>query len=99
MRVREKQPRKIVSTKLEDLRNYKPLFPFVHQRIVFNYFLSMKENWTSSRVISLRQFYNQNNTKIRCMYKMMFNPSKTKHRPLYLKNHPVPRCKHFSSRL
>ena len=28
-----------------------------------------------------------------------FNPLKTKCRPLYLKTHSVPRCKHFSSRL
>ena len=27
------------------------------------------------------------------------NPLKTKRRPLYLKTHSVPRCKHFSSRL
>ena len=27
------------------------------------------------------------------------NPLKTKRRPLYLKTQPVPRCKHFSSRL
>jgi len=29
----------------------------------------------------------------------MFNPLKTKRRPLYLKPQSVPRCKHFSSRL
>jgi len=29
----------------------------------------------------------------------MFNPLKTKRRPLYLKAQSVPRCKHFSSRL
>jgi len=34
MRDREKQPRKIASTKLEELCNYKPHFPFLHQRIV-----------------------------------------------------------------
>ena len=27
------------------------------------------------------------------------NPLKTKRRPLYLKTHSVPRCKHFSPRL
>jgi len=27
------------------------------------------------------------------------NPLKTKRRPLYLKTHSVPRCKHFSSQL
>jgi len=29
----------------------------------------------------------------------LFNPLKTKRRPLYLKTQSVPRCKHFSSRL
>jgi hypothetical protein len=29
----------------------------------------------------------------------MLIPLKTKRRPLYLKTHSVPRCKHFSSRL
>ena len=29
----------------------------------------------------------------------LFNPLKTKRRPLYLKPQSVPRCKHFSSRL
>jgi len=30
---------------------------------------------------------------------ILFNPLKTKRRPLYLKTQSVPRCKHFSSRL
>jgi hypothetical protein len=30
---------------------------------------------------------------------VLFNPLKTKRRPLYLKTQYVPRCKHFSSRL
>jgi len=35
-----------------------------------------------------------------CMkYDLLFNPSKTKRRLLYLKTQFVPRCKHFSSRL
>ena len=31
--------------------------------------------------------------------KDVINPLKTNDRPLYLKAHSVPRCKHFSSRL
>jgi len=41
-------------------------------------------------------FHNLQNPSITAM---MFNPLKTKRRPLYLKPQSVPRCKHFSSRL
>ena len=40
-----------------------------------------------------------NMENIQRSYHIVFNPLKTKRRPLYLKTQFLPRCKHFSSRL
>jgi hypothetical protein len=58
------------------------------------------KNYNNSGLLSAECQYM---TGIHCtdllLLQFKFNLLKTKRRPLYLKTHPVPRCKHFSSRL
>ena len=91
-------------TKLLKTRFTKP-----EKRRFWATFVLVRQNFLGYKVMPLFLYYAFKNLAMRKVYRtslwciktirVLFNPLKTKRRPLYLKTQSVPRCKHFSSRL
>jgi hypothetical protein len=90
-----------------DLEN--DLFFWLHECVFVKLLVGLRAKYggliIATELICVSSVYNVFVGKLKTtLYKysltlFLFNPLKTKRRPLYLKTQSVPRCKHFSSRL